>query len=309
MARWSKNTAQVRDNGFGASRGGAKIEGAVLHHGAGLDVLDYVANANNRDSHPTYHVATNGKQTGIVHPDRRPFSTAHSVDRVAIAFEMDNSSVGGNWPVSAKALDTVIETCVDHARQAGLKKFAKNTPGKDQPGVFFIAWHSQYKDTACPGPYVLSEIDWIISECNRRIKGEAPTPAPTPPKPKPSKLVAVPGRESTAKHLVWPTGEEMIRLQRALAGRTKFGERSRYAGQIDGIGGSLTAMGVQTTLNISRKNGVKPYVVTSVDGKLGINNGYGVQHYGKAHGGYRGPIDGDPREFSWAAFCLGLERP
>ena len=84
MATWSKNTARVRDNGFGGSRGGKRIEGSVLHHGAGTDVLEYVANANSRDSHPTYHVNRRGVVTGIVHPDRRPFSTGHSVDGVVI---------------------------------------------------------------------------------------------------------------------------------------------------------------------------------------------------------------------------------
>lgn len=308
MATWAKNTSGVIDKGFGGSRGGYRIEGGVIHHGAGVNVLNYVANANSRDSHPTYHVSSKGKVTGIVHPNRRPFSTAHTVDKVAITFEIDNSSTGGDWPVSGAALDAVIDVLVDHARQGGYKKIVKNTPGKDQPGVFFIGWHLQYSATACPGPYLLSKMNWTIKEANRRLSGATPKPDPKPaPTPPASSMVLVPGRETPK--LYWPEGQLMLRIQAALANRTKFGETSRYPGMIDGVGGELTAMGIQRTLNISKKNGVKPFIKTPIDGRLGINNGYGVQHYAKAFGGYTGHIDGDPRSKSWTAFAIGLEKP
>ncbi|MBC9953227.1 N-acetylmuramoyl-L-alanine amidase [Leucobacter sp. cx-42] len=173
MSKWAANTSEIRDNGFGTSRNGKTIEGAVLHHGAGTNVLDYVANANSRDSHPTYHVSDGGRVTGIVHPDRRPFSTSHSVDSVAVTFEIDNESTGGDWPVSDKALSAVIDVIVDHARQSGYKVIGKNTPGKDQPDLFFVAWHQQYVQTACPGPYVLGKIDWIIREANARLNNHS----------------------------------------------------------------------------------------------------------------------------------------
>ena len=295
MATWSKNTARVRDNGFGGSRGGKRIEGSVLHHGAGTDVLDYVANANSRDSHPTYHVNRRGVVTGIVHPDRRPFSTGHSVDGVAITFEMDNSEVGGSWPVSDETLSAAIDVCVDHARQAGLKRFARNTPGSDQPGVFFVAWHSQYSSTACPGPHVLSRIDWFIAECQRRLDGgSAPTPPPTP-QLEATTFERAPGGESGAP--MWPRGALMQRIQAALRAR------GRYSGPIDGVGGTETAKGVQRTI-LAGGGYAGP-----IDGKLGRQGALAVQRYGQKWGDYVGPIDGDPRLYSWSAFALGLERP
>lgn len=101
----------------------------------------------------------------------------------------------------------------------------------------------------------------------------------------------------------------MERLQRALDGRTKFGEPSRYLGKIDGKGGELTAKGIQLTLNISKMNGIEPFVESPLDGALGVNNAYGVQHYGKAYGGYDGPVDGDPLANSWDAMIRALELP
>lgn len=175
MAKWAATTDKVIDKGFGGGKR-ATPRGAVLHHGAGADVLGYVANANSRDSHPTYHVASSGRVTGVVHPDRRPFSTAHGVDNLAITFEIDNSKTGGDWPVSDAALNAVVDVIVDHARQAGYSKVALNKFNENQAGKeFFIAWHSQYTSTACPGPYVMGKRDWIVAECNHRLAGEPST--------------------------------------------------------------------------------------------------------------------------------------
>jgi hypothetical protein len=172
---WYPKVSGIQDNGFGGSRNGQPINGVVIHHVAGTNGLRYVANANTRNSHPTYHIANSGAVTGIVNPSRRPYSTGGTPDPNAVTFEIDNSSAGGDWPISAAALDSLIDIIVYHASQsprAG-KGFAKNQPSVRQ-SEFFIAWHSQYKATACPGPFVMSQLDYIVSECNKRASGVAP---------------------------------------------------------------------------------------------------------------------------------------
>jgi hypothetical protein len=188
---WYPNIAGIKDNGFGGSRNGQSINGVVIHHVAGTNGLNYVANANSRNSHPTYHISSTGAVTGIVNPNRRPYSTGGSVDSSAVTFEINNSSVGGDWPVSEAALDALIDVIVYHASQsprAG-KGFAKNKKGVKQ-SEFFIAWHSQYVATACPGPFITSRLDYIVEECNKRANKPAPsTPStPTTPAPKPKPL-------------------------------------------------------------------------------------------------------------------------
>lgn len=290
MATWSKNTSKIMDKGFGGSRGGRGIEGAVFHHVAGTNGLNYVANANSRNSHPTYHIASNGVQTGIVHPDRRPFSTAHSVDNVAITFEIDNTATGGNWPVSDASLSTAIDTCVDHARQAGLKKFAKNTPGRDQPGVFFIAWHNQYVATSCPGPHIMSRLDWIVAECQRRLDGGKPAPAPAPA-PSPARKgweASDFGIGTNATKAQWRTIQDWLK------------RLGRYSGPVDGVPGPNTWKGIQLTV---KKYG---YYAGPVDGIPGRNTARGMQQYAANGGGYRGPIDGILGPNSWAGFVRRL---
>jgi hypothetical protein len=172
---WYPKVSSVQDNGFGGSRNGQPINGVVIHHVAGTNGLRYVANANSRNSHPTYHISNSGSVTGIVNPSRRPYSTGGQPDPSAVTFEIDNSSTGGDWPVSSAAIEALINVIVYHASQsprAG-KGFAKNLPAVKQ-SEFFIAWHSQYKATACPGPSIMSQLDYIVSECNKRASGVAP---------------------------------------------------------------------------------------------------------------------------------------
>jgi hypothetical protein len=192
---WYPKVSGIQDNGLGGSRNGQPINGVVIHHVAGTNGLRYVANANSRNSHPTYHISNSGAVTGIVNPSRRPFSTGGVPDPNAVTFEIDNSSTGGDWPISAAALDSLIDVIVFHGSQsprAG-KGFAKNIKGQAQ-SEFFIAWHSQYSATACPGPFIMSQLDYIVSECNKRASGVAPavtSVAPTAPAPAPSSAEAI----------------------------------------------------------------------------------------------------------------------
>ena len=245
---WYPKVSGIQDNGLGGSRNGQPINGVVIHHVAGTNGLGYVANANSRNSHPTYHISNSGSVTGIVNPSRRPFSTGGVPDPNAVTFEIDNSSTGGDWPISAAALDSLIDVIVFHGSQsprAG-KGFAKNIKGQAQ-SEFFIAWHSQYSATACPGPFIMSQLDYIVSECNKRATGVAPAPAtPSAPAAKPAKprLVGMLRRGST--------GANVRYLQTALGGLKVDGQfgpitdravRAFQAAQglkVDGIVGPIT---------------------------------------------------------------------
>jgi peptidoglycan hydrolase-like protein with peptidoglycan-binding domain len=226
MTAWYPQVSAVIDNGFGGSRGGLPINGAVIHHVAGTNGLNFVANANVRNSHPTYHISNSGAVTGIVNPARRPYSTGGTPDPSAVAFEIDNSSVGGDWPVSDAALNALVDVIVYHASQsprAG-NGFALNEKSKVQ-SEFFIAWHSQYKSTACPGPFLTSQLDYIVSECNKRASGKPSKPSKptTPTKPKLGKWL----RNGS-------TGDNVKYLQAALGGL-----------KVDGIFGALTQAAVR----------------------------------------------------------------
>jgi hypothetical protein len=186
--------------------------------------------------------------TGIVNPDRRPYSTGGTPDPNSVTFEVDNSSVGGDWPVSPAALEALIDVIVYHASQsprAG-KGFAKNEPSVKQ-SEFFIAWHSQYKATACPGPFIMSQLDYIVDQCNKRASGVAPAPTPAPA---PAAIPTKPRLTSSLKR--GSTGANVRYLQTALGGLKVDGQfgpitdkavRAFQAAQgikVDGIVGPIT---------------------------------------------------------------------
>lgn len=294
MSNWAATTDQVIDHGFGGSRGGAGIEGVIIHHAAGTDALGYVANANNRDSHPTYHIARNGTVSGIVHPDRRPFSTANDVDKIAVTFEIDNASAGGDWPITDASMEALIQVILDHERQSTRKGFAKNIRGKDQ-SEFFIGYHSQYVQTACPGPYITARIDWLVGELNRRrTGGAAPTPPPAPAAP--AAPAAAPAGGGASWAFNQPDTGTQARIQRALTAR------GRYSGPADGVWGPNTIKGIQTTIRNVGYDG-------PVDGIPGPETCRLVQVYAQRFGSYTGPIDRVLGPNGWAGFALGLERP
>lgn len=205
---WYPKVAGIQDNGFGGSRNGQAINGVVIHHVAGTNGLSYVANANSRNSHPTYHIANSGAVTGIVNPERRPYSTGGQPDPSAVTFEIDNSSVGGDWPISSAALEALIDVIIFHASISprANRGFAKNIKTQVQ-SEFFIAWHQQYSSTACPGPFILSQLDYIVAECNKRASQAIPPIAPVIPTPPPTSkkptLVRWLRRGSTGSNVVY----------------------------------------------------------------------------------------------------------
>ena len=183
---WYPKVAGIQDNGFGGSRNGQAINGVVIHHVAGTNGLSYVANKNSRNSHPTYHISNSGAVTGIVNPERRPYSTGGQPDPSAVTFEIDNSSVAGDWPISPAALEALIDVIIFHASISprANRGFAKNIKTQVQT-EFYIAWHQQYVATACPGPFVISQLDYIVAECNKRASQAVAPIAPVIPTPPP----------------------------------------------------------------------------------------------------------------------------
>jgi hypothetical protein len=85
-------------------------------------------------------------------------SGGYAADCDAVTIEVANSQSGGNWPVSDKALNSLIKLCADIAKRNKLGTLVK---GKN------LCWHQMYAATACPGPYLLSKMDYIAAEANK----------------------------------------------------------------------------------------------------------------------------------------------
>lgn len=78
----------------------------------------------------------------------------------SVTIEVSNSSNENNWPVSSKSLNSLIKLVADIAKR---NNFGVLVKGKN------LTWHSMYKNTTCPGPYLLSKMDYIVGEANKII--------------------------------------------------------------------------------------------------------------------------------------------
>ena len=58
----------------------------------------------------------------------------------------------------------MIKLCADIAKRNKLGKLVK---GKN------LTWHKMYANTDCPGPYLMSKLDYIVKEANKILDGES----------------------------------------------------------------------------------------------------------------------------------------
>lgn len=160
-----------------SSRYGTKIDTITIHHCAGKLSLETIGNifaSGTREASSNYAVDNEGRVGQYVDEANRAWTSSNGAnDRRAVTIEVSNSSVGGDWPVSDKAMEGLINLCVDICKRNGIKqlKYTGDTSGNMTKHCWFAA-------TACPGPYLGSKFPYIQDEVNKRLNGDTPQPEP-----------------------------------------------------------------------------------------------------------------------------------
>jgi hypothetical protein len=134
-----------------------------------------------------YVISNEGRITGVVPEELRAWTSGSKSDggrgaawdRKSITFEIANSSMGGDWPVSAKAQEATAQVVADVARRYGIILNRDTVVGHRE------LWtrHRASYPTACPGGL---DMDWIVARANEILKSSGGTPAPAPAKPVPT---------------------------------------------------------------------------------------------------------------------------
>lgn len=147
-----------------------KNEVIVIHHMAGKLTVEQCGNVfapASRKASSNYGVDSNGRIGLYVEEKNRSWATSSkAIDSRAITIEVANSVAGGNWPVSDKAMASLINLCVDICKRNGIKKL--NYTG-DKSGN--LQMHRWYAPTGCPGEYLASKFPYIANEVNKRLNG------------------------------------------------------------------------------------------------------------------------------------------
>nr|DAF92717.1 MAG TPA: lysozyme family protein [Siphoviridae sp. ctGQT3] len=159
-----------------SSRNGARICKITPHHMAGNLTIEQCAEVfqnSSRQASANYGIGSDGRIGCYVDENDRSWASAnYDNDRQAITIEVANDEIGGNWHVSDKALESLINLCVDICKKYNFKLIYDETPNGS------LTRHNMFVNTTCPGPYLQSKFPYIAEEVNKRLGGQS-TSTPT----------------------------------------------------------------------------------------------------------------------------------
>lgn len=143
------------------------IDKITIHHMAGNLSIETCANvfSGSRQASSNYGVGSDGRVGLYVEEKDRPWTSGSPAnDYRAVTIEVANDQIGGDWHVSDKALNSVINLCADICKRNGIKKL--NFTG-DASGN--LTMHCYFQATACPGPYLKSKFNYIAEQVNSML--------------------------------------------------------------------------------------------------------------------------------------------
>lgn len=152
----------ITNKNYSKGRDGKKIEKITIHHCAGVMSVENIGNLFNsgtRQVSAHYGIGNDGRIGQYVDESNTAWTDGNwNSNCRSVTIETSNSAVGGDWKVSDRALNSLIKLVADIGKRNNLGTLVK---GKN------VTWHSMYSSTVCPGPYLLSKMDYIIAEANK----------------------------------------------------------------------------------------------------------------------------------------------
>lgn len=144
------------------------IKAITIHHMAGkltAQRCGELFQAVGRKGSSHYGIGYNGEIACYVDEDDTAWTNSNwNSNCESVTIETSNDEVGGNWHVSDKSLESLIKLIADIAIRNNLGTLVK---GKN------LTWHQLVADkkypTACPGPYLISKLDYIVEKANEII--------------------------------------------------------------------------------------------------------------------------------------------
>lgn len=145
-----------------------KITKITIHHCAGnlsVEQIGNVFSSSSREASANYGIDSQGRVGLYVEEKNRSWCSSNAAnDNAAITIEVANDGGAPNWHVSDKALNKLVDLCVDICKRNGIKKL--NYTG-DASGS--LTRHNMFAATTCPGPYLQSKFPWIAEQVNKRL--------------------------------------------------------------------------------------------------------------------------------------------
>lgn len=193
-----------------SSRNGRKITKITPHHVSGVTSVETLGNIfkpTARQASSNYGIGNDGRVGLYVDEGNRAWtSSSYENDSRAVTIEVSNSSMGGDWPVSEAAWNTLVNLCVDICKRNGIPKLVW-TGGPDGT----LTMHKMFANTDCPGPYLERRMPELAKQVNAILAGtqKAPTTPTAPSTPSTNKPTNASGyniwmQAMSAGGKVWP---------------------------------------------------------------------------------------------------------
>lgn len=147
------------------------ISKITIHHMAGNLTIEQCGNVfilTSRQASSNYGIGSDGRIGMYVEEKNRPWTSSDAQnDNMAVTIEVANDVVGGDWHISDKAMESLINLCVDICIRNDIERL--NFTG-DKNGN--LTMHKWFAATACPGAYLESKFPYIANEVNKRLEKE-----------------------------------------------------------------------------------------------------------------------------------------
>ena len=150
-------------------RYGQSVVRIIVHHWAGTTGGDSRLMNPDQEVSANYILYGDGTLVGQVPEEYRAWTSGSwEADSPSITVEIQNSGVGGDWPVSDAAINKLTELIADLGRRYGWGSISWGAQ---------VRGHREFYATACPGPYLWDRLSQIAANANAMLGGAAPAPS------------------------------------------------------------------------------------------------------------------------------------
>jgi N-acetyl-anhydromuramyl-L-alanine amidase AmpD len=148
-----------------------KINKITIHHVAGnlsVETLGYVFANPECEASANYGIDTDGVVGMYVEEKNRAWTSSSAWnDNQAVTIEVANDGEAPDWHVNDKALNKLVELCVDICKRNDIKKLNYTYDANGN-----LTRHNMFSNTCCPGPYLQSKFPWIAEQVNKKLSAK-----------------------------------------------------------------------------------------------------------------------------------------
>lgn len=179
MSSLAQGAYIAHSNNYQKGRNGHKICKFTPHIMAGIltgkQCAVNIFQNPNRIASANYCIGNDGDLVCNVYEEDRAYtSSSRSNDNQAITVEVSNCEYGGDWKISDKAWNTLVNLAVDVCTRYGFRLEYDGTPNGS------LTRHNMFANTACPGKYLQSRFQELADTVNARLDGKV-EPKPSAP--------------------------------------------------------------------------------------------------------------------------------